>query len=460
MVKEELMKSLLFACLAIALAPWPAGNAAAAYPDAPIRIIVPFGPGDAIDGTARVIADRMKAELKVPVVVQNVPGAGGGVGTAEANRAKHDGYTLLMGSTGALTARPMIGDAGYQTEDFVPIAQLVVVPIGLAVAANSPYTSLKQLVEAAKTKTLTYSTPGPGSTQHINMSRFAQDGGLKLTHVGGRGGKGAVTKTLTGEVDFVFVGASNYTALEKGGKLRVLAVAAPKRVPYLPEVPTFHDQGYDLDAAVWFGLLVNSGTPQDRIEKLRDTIDKIAREDATLALYRRLNFTPAYLEGEISVWRSSRGPAGCVMWRLRRADGVLGLAALAAAVLLGVLSADIPVNLGVQTLSARFFPRLLALVLAVAGLALVLAPGPRAVTEAVRALLERRRLQFAVAVMVYFLTFRYVDFRVGTFAFMVVTMWLFGSRKWHELIVVPLAVSAGAFVLFRYGFTVLLPTWG
>lgn len=289
------MKRLL-TCFALALTPWIAENAAAAYPDEPIRIIVPFGPGDAIDGTARVIADRMKAELKVPVVVQNVPGAGGGVGTAEANRAKPDGYTLLMGSTGALTARPIIGKAGYDTADFVPIAQLVDVPIGLAVAANSPYTSLKPLVEAAKAKALTYSTPGPGSTQHINMSRFAQENGLQLTHVGGRGGKGAVTKALTGEVDFVFVGASNYTSLEKAGKLRVLAVAAPKRVPYLPQVPTFRDQGYDLDAAVWFGLLVNAGTPQDRIEKLRKTIDRIAQEDETLALYRRLNFTPAYLD--------------------------------------------------------------------------------------------------------------------------------------------------------------------
>lgn len=286
----------LFAGLAIALAPWMTGSAEAAYPEEPIRIIVPFGPGDAIDGTARVIADRMKADLKVPVVVQNVPGAGGGVGTAEANRAKHDGYTLLMGSTGALTARPIIGKAGYETADFVPLAQLVEVPIGLAVAASSPYKSLKELVGAGRSKTLTYSTPGPGSTQHINMARFAKEQGIRLTHVGGRGGKGAVTKALTGEVDFVFVGASNYTSLEKAGKLRVLAVAAPERVPYLPNVPTFRDQGYGLDAAVWFGLLVNAGTPQDRIEKLRAEIDKIAHEEKTLALYRRLNFTPAYLD--------------------------------------------------------------------------------------------------------------------------------------------------------------------
>lgn len=148
------------------------------------------------------------------------------------------------------------------------------------------------------------------------------------------------------------------------------------------------------------------------------------------------------------------------MWRLSRADGVLGLAAIAAGLLLGVLSADIPVNLGVQTLSARFFPRLLAVVLVLAGLAQLLAPGPRAARETVRALRERRRLLFAAAVAAYFLSFRYVDFRVGTFVFMAAAMWLFGSRRWLELILVPLAVSAATFVLFRYGFTVLLPTWG
>jgi putative tricarboxylic transport membrane protein len=148
------------------------------------------------------------------------------------------------------------------------------------------------------------------------------------------------------------------------------------------------------------------------------------------------------------------------MWRLRRADGVLGLAALAAALALALLSAGIPVNLGVQTLSARFFPRLLALVLALAGAVLLAAPGPRAAAEAARALLERRRLLFAAALAAYFLSFRYVDFRAGTLAFMAGAMWLFGARRPLELVLVSLAVSLGAYVLFRYGFTVLLPTWG
>lgn len=276
-----------------------AGPAVAQFPEKPIRIVVPFGAGDSLDGTARVIADQMKKELGVPIIVQNIPGAGGGKGTAEANKAAGDGYTLLMGSTGALTARPLISKPGYVTSDFVPLAQLVEVPIGLAVKADSPFESVEDIVEAAKAGdgVIKYSTPGPGSTQHINMEIFAKDQGVKMTHIGGRGGKGAVTKALSGEVDFVFVGAPNYTALAKGGELRVIGIAADERVPYFPDVPTFKEQEFDFTVAVWFGLLTRKGTPQDRVTKLRDVVKKVANDPGTAELYKRFNFNEAFLEG-------------------------------------------------------------------------------------------------------------------------------------------------------------------
>lgn len=272
---------------------------AAEYPEKPVEIIVPFGAGDALDGTARVISDRLKASFGVPVIVKNIPGAGGAKGTAEANKASHDGYTLLMGSTGALTARPLIKDPGYKTSDFVPIAQLVEAPIGLAVSADSPFKSVKDIVEAAKKDpgSVKYATPGPGSTQHINMEIFAKDQGIKLTHIGGRGGKGAVVKAMSGEVDFVFVGASNYTSLAKAGKLHVLGVAAEDRLAFLPDVPTFKEQGYDFDVAVWFGLLTNSGAPDEVVEKLRTTVAEIANTPETRALYKKFNLNEAFLDG-------------------------------------------------------------------------------------------------------------------------------------------------------------------
>ncbi len=277
-----------------------AAPAVAEYPEKPVRIVVPFGAGDSLDGTARVIAEQLKKELKVPFVVQNIPGAGGGKGTAEANKAKGDGYTLLMGSTGALTARPLISKPGYVTSDFVPLAQLVEVPIGLAVKADSPFKSVKDIVAAAKAKPggIKYATPGPGATQHINMEIFAKAQGIKMKHIGGRGGKGAITKTLSGEVDFVFVGAPNYTGLAKGGKLRVIGIAAGKRVPYFPDVPTFKEQGYDFTVAVWFGLLTRKGTPAAVVSKLRAVVKKVANQASTSALYKKFNFNEAFLDGE------------------------------------------------------------------------------------------------------------------------------------------------------------------
>ena len=273
--------------------------AAADYPEKPIQIVVPFGAGDALDGTARVIAERLKSKLGVPFIVKNIPGAGGGKGTAEANKAAANGYTLLMGSTGALTARPLIKYPGYKTDDFVPIAQLVEGPIGLAVAADSPFQSVADIVAAAKKApgAIKYSSPGPGATQHINMEIFAKAQGIKMTHIGGRGGKGAVTKTLSGEVDFVFVAASNYTALARAGKLRVIGIAAAERVPYFPDVPTFKEQGYDFTVAVWFGLLTKKGTPDAIVAKLRKIVGEVANTPETRALYKKFNFNEAFLDG-------------------------------------------------------------------------------------------------------------------------------------------------------------------
>lgn len=294
---KSLVKALILFVLSTVLAVGGVMSSAAAdYPSRPIKIIVPFGAGDAVDGTARVIAERMKRDLKTPVIVQNIAGGGGAIGLAEAAKADPDGYTLVVGSTGALTARPLISNPGYKTSDFLPLAMLVEVPLGLAVRAESPFKSVKDVVEAAKKGNVTYSTPAPGTTQHINMSLLAKELGLNLTHVGGKGGKGAVTKALTGEVGFVFVGASNYVPLARAGKLRVLGVTSDKRVPYLPKAPTFKEQGYDLDAAVWFGLLVRKGTPAPIVDKLKAIVAEVTKDQKTKSLYKKFYFTEDYLD--------------------------------------------------------------------------------------------------------------------------------------------------------------------
>ncbi|MFC4350377.1 Bug family tripartite tricarboxylate transporter substrate binding protein [Fodinicurvata halophila] len=271
------------------------------YPSEPIKIVVPFAAGDALDQSARVIADQMEDELDVSVVIQNIAGAGGAVGTAEAVQAEPDGYTLLMGSTGALTARPLMADSGYKTDDFQPLAQLVEVPIGLAVAKDSEWEDVDQLFAAAEDERITYSTPGPGTTQHINMGQFALENGLNLSHIGGKGGTGAVTNVLTGEVDFVFVGATNYLGHLDGEDdegLRVLGVGSEERVDYLPDTPTFQEAGHDLTAAVWFGLLTHSEVPEERVAFLEELISKVAQSEETRDAYAKFNLQDSFLDAD------------------------------------------------------------------------------------------------------------------------------------------------------------------
>ena len=293
----KIVSSILCLMALTGLALPGAAAAAEAFPKNPIRIIVPFAPGDAIDNTARVMAERMRKVLNVPVIVQNIAGGGGSQGIAEAAKAPADGYTLAMVSTGALTAGPLISDSGFVPADFVPLAQLVENPLAVAVPESSPMKSMADLVTAAKAKKLSYATPSPTTKQRISMTQFAKDQGFELTHVSGQGGTGAALKALSGEVDFVFTAAPVFIPMVKGGKLRVLAMGADERVPYMADVPTFKELGYATPDRLWFGLLVRAGTPADVVKRLEDAVRDAASQPETKAMYERLNFTDAYLDG-------------------------------------------------------------------------------------------------------------------------------------------------------------------
>lgn len=286
--------SLAVAALTLTL---PLTALAADFPSKPIRIISPFAAGDAIDNTARVMAERMRTILKVQVIVQNIPGGGGAVGLAEAAKAAPDGYTLAIASTGALTAGPLITDSGFSPDDFTPLARLVTLPLAVAVNEKSPYKSLKELVEAAKTKEITYSTPGASTKQRIAMTQFAKDAGLKLIHVAGKGGTDAATKAMTGEVDFVFTALPVFENLARAGKLIVLAVAADERVDYMPNVPTFKEQGYPTLDSLWFGLIVRKGVPDAAMKALEGAIKDAVSQKETKDLYAKLRFTDSYIDG-------------------------------------------------------------------------------------------------------------------------------------------------------------------
>lgn len=291
------MKRFITITLSALVLALPITASAADFPTKPIRIISPFAAGDAIDNTARVMAERMRSILKVQVIVQNIAGGGGAVGLAEASRAAPDGYTLVIASTGALTAGPLITESGFSPFDFTPLARLVTMPLAVAVNEKSPYKSLKELVDAAKAKELSYSTPGASTKQRIVMTQFAKDNGLKLIHIAGKGGTDAATKAMTGEVDFVFTALPVFENLARAGKLNVLAVAADERADYMPNVPTFKEEGYPTLDDLWFGLLVRKGVPANAMTAIENAIKDAVNQEETKKLYATLRFTDSYLDG-------------------------------------------------------------------------------------------------------------------------------------------------------------------
>lgn len=272
---------------------------AAEYPSGPIVIISPYAPGDAVDNTARVFADNLAKELDTNVVVQNVTGGSGVIGMKNALKANPDGQTLVMAVAGALINAPLTIKPGFTTSDFTPLAKLTEQPFAIAVKADSKYKTLDDLVKDAKSKTLKFSTPGASSTQRMVISEFANVNGFKpMRHIAGQGGGDTVTKVLTGEVDLAFTSIPVFYPLVKGGKLRLLAVGTDERLPYLPDQPTFKEQGYTMNETLWFGLAVRDGVAPEILDKLNTAVKNACTNGKMEEALEKFKITTSYLGPE------------------------------------------------------------------------------------------------------------------------------------------------------------------
>lgn len=269
------MKLRLAAALLASLA-CLAASAQSDYPNRPVTMIVPFPPGGVADITARPVAQAMGTYLNQPVVVENKSGAGGGVGMQYVARAKPDGYTVLL----ALSSVSIIPEADkvlgrdpmYQLNQLVPIARFTADPTVLAVRADGPYRSVKDLVEAAKKDpgSIPYGSSGNYGTMHVPMEMLTSAAGTKMLHVPFAGAGPAVVALLGGQVQALSTGPSTIMGHMKAGKVRVLASWGESRHPALPDVPTLKELGYDVQFSQWTGLFVPAGTPDAAIAKLRD----------------------------------------------------------------------------------------------------------------------------------------------------------------------------------------------
>jgi tripartite-type tricarboxylate transporter receptor subunit TctC len=260
--------------IALSLAAAPlAALSQADYPSRPIRIVVPFSPGGAVDGPMRAIAEQLGRRLKQQVIIENKPGAGATIGSESVAKAAPDGYTLLLASqTNAISATLYAGRLGFNPiDDFAGVSLLGREPGALVVHPSLPVKNVAELVALAKAQpgTLNYASSGNGSGQHLFMAMFASMAGIQLTHVPYKGSGQAVTDLLAGTVPMAVPGAAAMVKHVRAGKLRALATTGVARAAQLPEVPTLAESGFaGYSAYVWMGLLAPKGTPQPIIDKL------------------------------------------------------------------------------------------------------------------------------------------------------------------------------------------------
>ena len=270
----------LIAIAAVALAT----AASAQYPDHPITMVVPFPPGGVADTVARPVAEAMSRELKQSVVIENKPGAGGGIGMAHVAKAKPDGYTIMM-SLASLTVLPeadkILGrEPMYQINQLKPIARFTADPTVFAVRAEAPWKTLADFIADAKKNPgkFTYGSSGNYGTMHVPMEMFAGATGVKLVHVPYTGAGPAIVGLLGGQVDALATGPASIVQHVKGGKVRVLAHWGDVRLVALPDVPSLKELGTNVEYAQWSGLFVPASTPDAVVAKLRDAARAAAND--------------------------------------------------------------------------------------------------------------------------------------------------------------------------------------
>ncbi|MDB5929980.1 MAG: hypothetical protein JWR60_1687 [Polaromonas sp.] len=249
-----------------------------AFPARPVRLIVGYTAGGAVDLIARAVAQQLQASLGQPVVVENRPGAGTNVAIRALTESAPDGHTLMLAANALAANVSLYEPAPYSlSRDLTPIALVGRVPVVLAVSSGSPIANLRQLIAAAKADPLkvSYGSPGNGATPHLAMALFERAAGIRLTHVPYKGGAQAITDVLGGHVQAVAVNALEVQPQVRGAKLRVLAVMTPQRSAIFPEVPTVAESGFPgFEASVWYGVIAPAGLPQPLATRLHAEMQK------------------------------------------------------------------------------------------------------------------------------------------------------------------------------------------
>jgi len=294
------------------------------YPNKAIRFIMPYPIGGSIDIAGRMVAQRLADNLGQAVVVDNRTGAGGIVGTETGARAAPDGYTLLMGGIGTLALSPSLqNNLPYDpNRDLTPVTLLVTIPYVVVVPPSFKATNIRELIALAKAKPneVNYGSGGNGSAPHLAGELFNTMAGVKITHVPYKGSTGAITDTMSGQVQLTYTGIPSVIGQLKAGRLRPVGVTSIKRTAALPEVPTIAESGvpgYEVNP--WFGVMLPARAPQPLVSRINAEILKVLQLPATRERFAAEGFeaagnTPAqftaYIKTEQVKWAKVIKDAG------------------------------------------------------------------------------------------------------------------------------------------------------
>ena len=267
-------------CVAVALL--ASGHVAAQipanYPSKPVKIVVGYAPGGAVDVVARTLGQSLGASLGQSFIIENKPGAGTNIAVKSVITAEPDGYTLMLAANALAANMALYQPMPFDAEKELTAVSLVGrVPVVIAANPNVPFSTVAKLIEAAKAKPgqIAFASPGNGSTPHMAIEFFAKAAGIDLLHIPYKGGSPAITDAIGGQLPLVAVNALEVLPHVKSGKLKVLAVLSPTRSAIYPDVPTIAESGFPgFEASVWYGFVAPAATPKPIVVKLHTEIQK------------------------------------------------------------------------------------------------------------------------------------------------------------------------------------------
>jgi tripartite-type tricarboxylate transporter receptor subunit TctC len=300
--------------------------ASAAWPDKVVRIIAPYGPGGGVDIFTRPLATRLSETFGQTFVVDNRPGAGGTVGVRAAFEAPADGYTFLSGGVHQPMSEGLYPKRGYDIDkDFVPVALTARVPSVLVVTNNAPFNSVKELIAYARANPgkINYCSSGNGTAQHIVGESFKRLTGTYMTHIPYRGTAPAMTDLIGGQCQLMFDGLGTSASQIRGGRIRLIAVAAAKRTPLFPDAPTMKEAGGpEMDATIWYGWWARQGTPTEVLSRLRQAVRAALKDPSVVEAWKQQGAevpdatddeTGPYVHAEAVRWKKAVGDLGITL---------------------------------------------------------------------------------------------------------------------------------------------------